>query len=137
MHTKSDRGFTLIELLVVLAIIALLSGLIMAGLGLARTKARDARRIDDIDQIRKALALHATAAGSYPTAATAVTINGTDILSTTLVSTGSMTKTPRDPSRTYSYTYQSTTGSTYTLSFCLETNTIKGFSSGCGNTVGP
>jgi prepilin-type N-terminal cleavage/methylation domain-containing protein len=54
---KSRRGFTLIELLVVIAIIGVLSSVVLASLNTARAKARDARRVSDLQEIRNALAL--------------------------------------------------------------------------------
>ncbi|MCI5051349.1 MAG: type II secretion system GspH family protein [Candidatus Pacebacteria bacterium] len=55
MRIKTKKGFTLIELLVVVAIIGVLASIVLSSLNEARTKARDARRKSDIDQIRKAM----------------------------------------------------------------------------------
>lgn len=61
------RGFTLIELLVVIAIIGVLSGVVLASLNAARGKARDARRLSDMKEIRTALELYAlNNGGRYP-----------------------------------------------------------------------
>ncbi|MDO8564717.1 MAG: type II secretion system protein [bacterium] len=56
-HASGKRGFTLIELLVVIAIIGLLSSVVFASLNSARVKARDARRLADMKEISKVLAL--------------------------------------------------------------------------------
>lgn len=61
------RAFTLMELLVVIAIIALLSVVVISSLTSARTKARDAARLDSVHQIQNALQLYYTANGAYPT----------------------------------------------------------------------
>ncbi|MCP6720205.1 MAG: type II secretion system GspH family protein [Patescibacteria group bacterium] len=54
----NNKGFTLIEMLVVIAIIGLLSSTILIGLGNARTRARDARRISDLRQVQNGLENH-------------------------------------------------------------------------------
>lgn len=65
-HRISSRGFTLIELLVVIAIIGLLSSVVLASLGQARSKARDAKRTVDIRQLQTALELYYDSYGRYP-----------------------------------------------------------------------
>ncbi|MCP6720204.1 MAG: prepilin-type N-terminal cleavage/methylation domain-containing protein [Patescibacteria group bacterium] len=62
----NNKGFTLIETLVVIAIIGLLSSVVVIGLGGARSKARDARRIADIRSIQSGLEVDYTAVAGYP-----------------------------------------------------------------------
>ena len=61
-----QKGFTLIELLVVISIIGLLSSIVLTSVNSARAKARDARRIADLNQIRTALEFYFDANGFYP-----------------------------------------------------------------------
>lgn len=63
---KKVSGFTLIELLVVIAIIGLLSTLGIVAMGTARAKARDAKRVADIQQIRTALGMYSNENNSFP-----------------------------------------------------------------------
>jgi len=63
------KGFTLIELLVVIAIIGLLASIVLVSLNSARNKARDTRRISDLNQIQLALEFFYDTYSRYPTTA--------------------------------------------------------------------
>jgi prepilin-type N-terminal cleavage/methylation domain-containing protein len=49
---KNRKGFTLIEMLVVIAVVGILSAAVLASLGPARNKAKDARIISALNQLR-------------------------------------------------------------------------------------
>ena len=55
---RVSRGFTLVELLVVIAIIGILASIVMVGLGGAKQKSRDSKRVADIKNIQLALSLY-------------------------------------------------------------------------------
>ena len=139
MLTKNKSGFTLIELLVVISIISLLSTLAITALNNARKKSRDAVRKADLAQIRKALDLYLTNRNTFPIFETETTITGDDALSQILEDEDTITEVPTDPQHPeFSYTYQSDSlGTSYSLNFCLETETIINYSPGCGNSISP
>lgn len=63
---KRKSGFTLIELLVVVAIIGVLATVILASLGSARDKAREARYKSEIKNMQTALEMYRLDNDTYP-----------------------------------------------------------------------
>ncbi|HDY73474.1 MAG TPA: type II secretion system protein [Candidatus Jorgensenbacteria bacterium] len=99
---KRDTGFTLIEMLVVVAIIGLLSSAILVGLGEARARARDARRIADVRQMQNGLENYYFTSGVYP-------FDVYDVVS----------GLPHDP-QGGEYTYIRKSSQSYIVGTCLE-----------------
>ncbi|MBU2578612.1 type II secretion system GspH family protein [Patescibacteria group bacterium] len=62
-----SRAFTLGELLLVIAIVGLLAGIIATSSFQAMDKARDGKRMQEVQQISQALLLYYTSYGSFPT----------------------------------------------------------------------
>ncbi len=65
MHRKI-KAFTIIELLIVAAIIGVLAVVIVLNYASAKQKARDSRRVSDLDSIKSALEMFREANGRYP-----------------------------------------------------------------------
>jgi len=137
---KREIGFTLIELLVVIAIIGVLATITMVSMNDLRARARDDRRITDMKAIQTALAMYQIQHATYPSLSAETQITGNDDLSSELVNEQEIQRVPVDPINVspYFYTYQSlSSDSAYVLKFCLETDYLKGYVQGCGNSVGP
>lgn len=113
MPKQGKRGFTLIELLVVIAIIGMLAAVILASLGTARSKARDARRVSDVGQIQTALELFFDKNQSYPTtSAAAPACNAATDVGTILKTAGFLPQSPCDPTTNAAYFYYAYTDNT-------------------------
>lgn len=137
---RNERnGFTLIELLIVIAIIALLASVVLANMGNIQKKSRDSRRMADLDSLTDALGLYQIGHNRFPISVSTITLNGADSVSIKLLGDKTITKVPQDPLQpdyTYDYTTNSI-GTEYTIDFCLETDSIPGYSSDCTNTMTP
>lgn len=136
-NTIFNKGFTLIELLVVVAIIGILSSVVLSSLNTARSKARDARRLQDIKQIQVALNLYYLDNFKYPVATGAVapnsgwansSDNSWNNLATALAPY--IKELPKDPSQSsdpaiwassgQAYSYVSCSGISYMLVYRIE-----------------
>lgn len=111
-----SKGFTLIELLVVVSIISLLASIVLASLNGARSKARDAKRKEEIHSMQIALVLYYNDNHQYPNCAGAGWNLGVNSLDATWNTTGClitalkpyMSKMPVDPTNNSAIWY--TTG---------------------------
>lgn len=114
---KNKKGFTLIELLVVIAIIGILSSVVVASLNSARKKARDAKRVSEIINVRTALMTYFDSNKAYPAGPFAT-------MAATLVASGDLTALPKDPlspAQEYKYCASAATGAlSYNMAAILE-----------------
>lgn len=128
MKLKKSAGFTLIELLVVIAIIGLLAALVTFSVTYAQARARDAKRVANLDQFMKALNLYATQYGTYPINASGVCLDGNDAVSTELKAEEYINSTVKepifsDPGRCFNY-ISDADGASYSIDYYLETNSV-------------
>jgi prepilin-type N-terminal cleavage/methylation domain-containing protein len=120
-NTKYRKGFTLIEMLIVITIIAVLASMILVGMGGARAKSRDARRIADLHNVMNALELYYSLKGSY-LEGTYNSVAHWESFAATLTEAGiGVSRIPKDPlnSTEYYYRYSGTT-TNYVLGAALE-----------------
>ncbi|MFA7676208.1 MAG: prepilin-type N-terminal cleavage/methylation domain-containing protein [Candidatus Shapirobacteria bacterium] len=124
---KNKKGFTLIELIVSVTIIAVLTVVGVVSYTGTSKKARDGRRVADLEKVRIALELYRQDLGStYPADGTL----------TTKLAPKYIQAIPTDP-KSGTYTYDQTgTGYTYELGAKMENlgSTNVAAYSGCGGT---
>jgi prepilin-type N-terminal cleavage/methylation domain-containing protein len=123
---NKKNGFTLIELIVSITIIAVLTVAGVISYGGASKKARDNRRVADLEKIRIALELYRQqgVGNTYPTVLTSLTTSGF------------LQAIPTDPKGISIYTYNRLTNYTYNLGANVEdlgSTNIAAYS-GCGST---
>jgi len=130
----TKKGFTIVELLIVISIIALIGSLIFVQLQQARARARDAEREQEIKALQNALAIYVVNNKVYPVYSGSFT--GTDIASNALLTGDTINQIPFDPfnNGSYQYVYNSTDGSTYIITYYLETDSIPGKNMGMQTT---
>lgn len=130
------KGFTLIEILIVVAIIAILSSVVLVGLGPTQRAGRDARRVSDLKQTQTGLELYYNKCGYYPgdaeasnpCSATPADANTWSSMTTALTGSNIGVKNvPQDPTSGHTYYYGTnvitgaTTGvSSYVIAATLE-----------------
>lgn len=105
---NKKNGFTLFELLVTISIIAVLTAVAVVSFGGMTKKARDSRRMADLEKIRIALEAAKQVGTTYPT----------DLDS--LVSSGFLQQIPVDPKASGAYTYTRVTEYTYRICTYVE-----------------
>ncbi|MFH1838327.1 MAG: type II secretion system protein [Candidatus Kuenenbacteria bacterium] len=129
-NNKNKKGFGLIELLVVISIIALLSTIAIISLNSAKEKARDAKRIADAKQIQIALDIYFNDKELYPKTTETIILgngnysclNGNGFVTscdTEPIYIKSIPSAPIPP-QDNKYSYASSDGNDYQLSFTLE-----------------
>ncbi len=91
LNTK--RGFTLVEILVAIAIMGILAMIVFASFEDSRKKARDTKRMSDIQEIAASVAIYGASQGQYPSS-----LND-------LVTAGLFREVPTDPTSTGVYVY--------------------------------
>jgi len=124
---KNKKGFTLIEMLIVITIIAVLASLILVGMGGARARSRDSRRIADLHNVMNALELYYSLNGTYPIR-TSNSASAWDEFAGDLISADiGVSRIPKDPLNTGRYYYRygaNDLGTDYVLGASLEQDNV-------------
>lgn len=114
MKKNKKRGFTLFELLVSISIIGILTAIASVSFSTAQKKARDARRMEDVNAVAKAAeTIYAVNSAAYP--------ENTDLTSWQVGSDVILSVWPSDPkgtSYTNQYAYTNPSGDSSTFCMC-------------------
>ena len=106
MNIKSKKGFTLFELLISISIVGILTALAVVSYSGSQLRARNQRRVEDLNMIQKAAEQYYAAHYTYPASAQAFYSNTDKVLEAW----------PADPKNTATYNYQYTKTQT---SYCV------------------
>ena len=106
---KTKSGFTIVELLIVIVVIGILAAITIVAFNGIQDRARDTRRVQDMNSIVKALEVYKIQNGNYPAAVSTpnaggweVSTNGTTATNfiNALVTSGVTSSIPVDPRNT-------------------------------------
>lgn len=125
---SSQRGFTVIEMLLVLTAFCLFVSLVLIGVARQQAIRRDVTRTANVSQLRKALALYVSEYQTYPVTKGCITGNdelATELIGRKLIEPGAKLSDPRYPEEVLNCLYYDSDGSTYTLRYVLETDSIE------------
>jgi hypothetical protein len=102
-----------------------------------RAKMSDSRRVENVTELQKALALYSLSNKHFPIATTSLPITGSDFVSRALLAEGELSAPLVDPRGKPPLYTTNTLGTDYTIRFCLDTDTVPNRAKGCDNVVTP
>lgn len=126
MISKKIKGFTLIELIVTVTVILVLTTVAAVSFGGTNTKARDNRRMADVEKIKIALELYRQQNGVYP-----IDTGGTAAIVPLFIQAW-----PTDP-KGFGYYYDVSGSYNYTLDARMEDvgSTTGSYGNNCGGSL--